>query len=143
MTSDIEHRNMTPLRAGDNVHVKSFNVDGKVLKAADRPRSYVVDTLRGKISRNRRHLVKLNNEVELNDPSDIQPMVHIQEGKRQNDTANSHNSVIKESDTLLSNTSGLELEQRSSLPLSQQTGDKPYVMTRSGRISKPPERLQY
>ena len=45
--------------------------------------------------------------------------------------------------TLLSNTSGPELEQRSSFPLSQQTGDKPCVVTRSGRISKPPERLQY
>ena len=34
---DVRHRarNMTPLRAGDNVHVKSFNIDGKVLKAAD------------------------------------------------------------------------------------------------------------
>ena len=61
----------------------------------------------------------------------------------QSDTANSHDSAIKESDTLLSNTSGRELEQRSSFPLSQQTGDKPYVVTRSGRISKPPERLQY
>ena len=142
---DIRHRarNMTPLREGDNVHVKSFNVDGKVLKAADRPRSYMVDTPRGEISRNRRHLVKLNKEVELNDPNDFQPMVHVQERKRQSDTANSHDSAIKESDTLLSNTSGPALEQRSSFPLSQQTGDKPCVVTRSGRISKPPERLQY
>ena len=74
---------MTPLRTGDNVHVKSFNVDGKVLKAADRPRSYVVDTPRGEISRNRRHLVRLNKEVELNDPTDLQPMVHMQERKVQ------------------------------------------------------------
>ena len=68
---DVRHRarNITPLRAGDNVHVKSFNVDGKVLKAAGRPKSYVFDTPRGKISRNRRHLVRLNKEVELNDPT--------------------------------------------------------------------------
>ena len=134
---------MTPLRAGDNVYVKSFNVDGKVLKAADRPRSYVVDTPGGEISRNRRHLVRLNKEVELNDPTDLQPMVHVQERKVQGDSANSHNSVITESDTLLSNSSGPE--QLSSVPLhvSQQTSNKPYVMTRSGRISKPPERLQY
>ena len=134
---------MTPLRAGDNVHVKSFTVDGKVLKAADRPRSYVVDTPRGEISHNRRHLVSLNKEVELNDPTDLQPMVHMQERKVQGDSANSHNSAITESDTLLSNSSGPE--QLSSVPLyvSQETSNKPYVVTRSGRISKPPERLQY
>ena len=97
---------MTPLRAGDNVHVKSFNIDGKVLKAADRPRSYVIDTPRGEISRNRRHLVRLNKEVELNDPTDLQPMVYVQERKVQGDSANSHNSGITESDTLLSNSSG-------------------------------------
>ena len=145
MNYDVRHRarNMTPLRAGDNVHVKSFNVDGKVLKAADRPRSYVVDTPRGEISRNRRHLVRLNKEVELNDPTDLQPMVHVQERKVQGDSANSHNSAITESDTLLSNSSGPE--QLSSVPLhvSQETSNKPYVVTRSGRISKPPERLQY
>ena len=80
---DVRHRaqNMTPLRAGDNVHVKSFNIDGKVLKAADRPRSYVVATPRGEISRNRRHLVRLNKEVELNDPTDLQPMVHYRKEK--------------------------------------------------------------
>ena len=80
--------------------MKSFNVDGKVLKAADRPRLYVVDTPRGEISRNRRHLVRLNKEVELNDPTDLQPMVHVQERKVQCDSANSHNSAITESDTL-------------------------------------------
>ena len=94
---------MTSLHAGDNVHVKSFNVDGKVLKAADRTRSYVVDTPCGEISRNRRHLVRLNKEVKLNDPTDLQPMVHVQERKVQGDSANSHNSAITESDTLLSN----------------------------------------
>ena len=80
---DVRHRarNMTPLRTGDNVHVKSFNVDSKVLKAADRPRSYVVDTPHGEISHNRRHLVRLNKEVELNNPTDLQPMVHVQEIK--------------------------------------------------------------
>ena len=130
---------MTPLCAGDNIHVKSFNVDGKVLKAADRPRSYVVDTP---------PVVKFraigdNKEVELNDPTDLQPMVHVQERKVQGDSANSHNSAITESDTLLSNSSGPE--QLSSVPLhvSQETSNKPNVVTRSGRISKPPERLQY
>ena len=129
---------MTPLRAGDNVHVKSFNIHGKVLKAADRPRSYVVDTPRGggEISHNRRHLVRFNKEVELSDPTDLQPMVHMQERKVQGDSANSHNSAITESDTLLSNSSGPE--QLSSVPLhvSQETSNKPFVVTRSGRISK-------
>ena len=120
---------MTPLRTGDNVHVKSFNVDGKVLKAADRPRSNVVDTPRGEISRNRQHLVMLNKEVELNDPTDLQPMVHVQERKVQGDMANSHNSAITKSDTLLSNSSGPK--QLSSVPLhvSQQTSNKPFVVT--------------
>ena len=133
---------MKPLRSGDNVHVKSFNVYSKVLKAADRPRSYVVDTPRGEISCNRRHLVRLNKKVKLNDPTDLQPMVHVQERKVQGDSANSHNSAITESDTLLSNSSGPE--QLSSVPLqvSQETSYT-YVVTRSGQISKPPERLQY
>ena len=110
---------------------------------SDRPRSYVVDTPRGEISRNMRHLVRLNKEVELNDPTDLQPMVYVQERRVQGDSANSHNSAITESDTLLSNSSGPE--QLSSVPLhvSQQTSNKPFVVTRSGRISKPPERLQY
>ena len=102
----------------------------------------MVDTPRGEISRNRRHLVRLNKEVELNDPTDLQPMVHVQERKVQGDSANS-NSAITESDTLLSNSSGPE--QLSSVPLhvSQETSNKSYVVTPSGRISKPPERLQY
>ena len=59
---------MIPLQEGDSVHVKTFNADGKVVKTAERPRSYVVDTPRGVILRNRRHLVKLNKEVQLSDP---------------------------------------------------------------------------
>ena len=103
----------------------------------------MVNTPRGEISRNRRHLVRLNKEVELNDPTDLQPMVHVQERKVQGDSANSHNSSITESDTLLSNSSGPE--QLSSVPLHvyQETSNKPYVVTRSGRISNPPERLQF
>ena len=54
---------MTPLREGDNVHVKSFKVDGKLLKAADRPRSYMIDTPRGEISGNRRHLVNISKNI--------------------------------------------------------------------------------
>ena len=70
-------------------------------------------------------------------------MVRVHERKVQGDSANSHNSAITESDTHLSNSSGPE--QLSSVPLhvSQETSNKPYVMTWSGRISKPPNRLQY
>ena len=75
----------------------------------------MVDIPPGEISRNRRHLVRLNKEVKLNDPTDLQPIIHVQEREVQGDSTNSHNSVITESDTLLSNSSGPE--QLSSVPL--------------------------
>ena len=79
----------------------------------------------------------MNKEVLL---SDLQPMIHVQESKTQSDTGNSHDSAITESDTLSSHVSGHE---RSSSLISKRAGDKPYVVTRSGRISKPSERLEY
>ena len=54
----------------------------------------------------------------------------------QGDTANSRDSAITESETLLSNTSGPI--QHSSSPFFQQIVDKP---SRSGIISKPPEKI--
>ena len=49
---------MMSLRADYNFNIKTFTIDGKVFKAADRPRSYVVDTPLGKISPIRQHLVR-------------------------------------------------------------------------------------
>ena len=71
-------RVLQPLQKGDNVFVKRFQVDGKVLQEADRPRSYIVDTPRGVISRNRRHLVKLNRDVQLNEPTNLPTGVKTQ-----------------------------------------------------------------
>lgn len=130
---DLRRRAQTlkPIQEGDNVFVKNFNVDGKIIKEADRPRSYVVDTPRGVISRNRRHLVKLHTDVKLYEPTDFQLG---EERECRNLSNNTSNVINQESDTPSSHTTVQSSE-------AQQISDKHYV-TRSGRISKPPERLE-
>ena len=49
-----------PLEKGDRVHAKNLQTDGQIVRNALYPRSYIEDTPRGTVRRNRRHLVKLH-----------------------------------------------------------------------------------
>ena len=111
---------------GENVFVKDFKTDGKVLTEACRPRSYIIDTPRGILHRNRRHLIKIQNSnfdnteeecTGFNSKTDL--------CDKQNDTA-SHATPLP----------------HISQDVSQSDNDNnSHYVTRSGRISKPPDRL--
>ena len=118
-------RVLQPLQEGDSVFVKRFQVDGKVLQEADRPRSYIVDTPRGVISRNRRHLVKLNRDVQLNEPTDLPTGV---ENSKQPDCNGTNFQTLpanRESDTPSSQP--LEIIQNMQNDKENLTSDKHYV----------------
>ena len=115
------------LLSGENVYVKDFKVDGKVITEANRPRSYIVDTPRGVISRNRRHLVKIKNSN-----FDSQEC----EGEQTDDRENLQNSGNLPNPDYDSKICSTPLSPINS-PISS---DKHYV-TRSGRVSKPPDKL--
>lgn len=51
---------LPPLTAGDRVWVRDLHCPATQLSPTQRPRSYVVETPRGVVQRNRRHLVKLS-----------------------------------------------------------------------------------
>ncbi|MCG7878633.1 MAG: RNase H-like domain-containing protein [Candidatus Thiodiazotropha endolucinida] len=104
-------RHFQPLENGDRVYVKNLQTDGSIVKSTIFPRSYIVDTPRGTVRRNRRHLVKLNKTA---------------------DNENSRDSA-GENNGLANSTPSKDL---------QQTIPEGVTVTRSGRISKPPERLQ-
>ncbi|MES9993111.1 MAG: RNase H-like domain-containing protein, partial [Candidatus Thiodiazotropha sp.] len=123
-------RTMVPLNEGDCVFVKNFNTEGKVVRQADRPRSYVIETPRGVISRNRRHIVKLSKNVEVSEPSDLTSSAETQNSEMPINQPDCYDN--KESDT----PSSQEMQS------SRENSDNVYV-TRSGRISKPPERLTF
>ena len=70
-------RTLTDLKPGDpvRVHYKNshkWEVKGKVVEKLPQPRSYLVETERGtKVRRNRRHLLKTNENVDLVPEDDI------------------------------------------------------------------------
>ncbi|XP_053376802.1 uncharacterized protein LOC128547714 [Mercenaria mercenaria] len=106
---------LPPLKQGDGVFVKDMNIEGKIIKEDSRPRSFVVETPKSIISRNRRHLIKLNKTVSFDKEIDIPFQSPV--SNEQSDSQLSPNQ----------NTSNAESSNS--------------VVTRSGRISKPPDRL--
>ena len=118
-------RALKPLETGDNVFIKDFKIDGKVIRKAARPSLFVVKTPRGIISRNRRHLVKLNNrEIEPNN------------FERRN-TININNCETPEID----NYSPRYQRSDKLLPQTETACSDRDNMTRYGRLSKQPVRL--
>jgi len=107
-------QHLPPLREGDGVFVKDMNIEGKVLKEDSRPRSFVVETPKSIISRNRRNLVKLNKTVSFDKEIDF-PQLPVSNEK-----------------------SDLHLSQNENNSNAESSNN---VITRSGRISKPPDRL--
>ena len=116
---DKRHRasNLEKLEPNDNVYVKDQQTWGKVKQEANTPRSYIIETQKGDVRRNRRHLAKtVNNE--------------------QSDVAKTVNNEQYDVEIFVDNDSGksADLEQ-------QKQSDSEHYITRSGRISKPPTRL--
>ena len=108
-------RLLKSLKTGDTVFIKDQRINGQVIRNAARPRSFVVKTDRGIISRNRRHLVKLNshNEIEpntINNDETLEIDKHVQPYQNSSDNFLSHDAHNR-------------------------------CTTRSGRISKPPVKL--
>lgn len=102
---------LPPLTAGDHVWVKDLNCPATLLSPAQRPRSFVVETPRGVVQRNRRHLVRFVPDVSQDSKS--------QEGEER---------------TGRSPTSGTF-----SVPDSARSPG--LYRTRSGRVVRPPQRL--
>ena len=88
--------NLEKLEPNDNVYVIGQKIWGKVKQDSYTPRSYIVETERGDVRQNRRHLAKVKTDIEI--------------------------TVQKSAD----------------LP---KQNDSEHYIRRSGRISKPPARL--
>jgi hypothetical protein len=112
---------LPPLREGDGVFVKDMGIEGKIIKEDSRPRSFIVETPKSTIARNRRHLVKLNKQVHFDKEIDI-PVTGYQ----------SPVSSEKPDSQLSQGQNCTNAESESS--------NNAYV-TRSGRVSRPPDRL--
>ncbi|XP_077544863.1 uncharacterized protein LOC144158076 [Haemaphysalis longicornis] len=112
-------RPLPPLTAGDRVWVKNLNCPTTLLSAAQRPRSFVVETPRGVVQRNRRHLVR------------FQPDSTQDSAPHEGEEWTGHE---KEESTRRSPTSGTV-----SAPDSARSPGS--YRTRSGRVVRPPQRL--
>ena len=121
---------LPPLQKGDSVHVKGMNVEGRVVKEASRPRSFVVETPKSTIERNRRHLVKLQRRVNFDKEIDV-PLEQNNQPAKTADCTVPVPIVSNDVDKHLS------LSQTSA---NNQASDRSYI-TRSGRVSKMPDRL--
>lgn len=55
-------KELSQLKSGAEVWVTDMKRWGSVVKDHEHPRSYIVDTEKGAIRRNRKHLVELKNE---------------------------------------------------------------------------------
>lgn len=115
-------QSLRPLEAGEDVWVQDIPCAARVLSPAQRPRSYVVETPRGVVQRNRRHLVPFTPST----PSQPSDFVCTQ-------PATSDRPV-----PVAERTTGDSAEVPSSTRQSLPPGIR---VTRSGRQVKPPQRL--
>ncbi|XP_060083508.1 uncharacterized protein K02A2.6-like [Ylistrum balloti] len=100
------------LKPGDNVWVKGTKVPGEVKSNHPTPRSYIVKTRQGEIRRNRRFLVKTHSPITI----ELMESAHDEESPTTD--YGSHE-----------------------LPRDDASDYPAVTRTRSGRISKPPDRL--
>ena len=103
---------LPPMKEGDDVYLKDLGINGKVVRSAEQPCSYVFDTPWGDFRRNRSHCVQL-----CNSPRDEVLCDNDQPLSNTND----------QSDTFFYQTHVMIPENA--------------TIRRSGRVSKPPERL--
>ena len=93
---------MNSIEPNVNVYVKDQKIWGKVKQDSNIPRSYIVETERGDVKRNRRHIAKVKTDND--EQSDIE----------------------------------ITVQKSADLP---KQNDSEHYIRRSGRISKPPARL--
>ena len=105
------------------IFIKNFNTEGEIVKKADCPHSYIIDTPRGVISRKRRHTVKLSKHVEVNEPSDLTSGTEIQNSKM----------PLNQPDCFDKKEYDIPLTQK--MQISHEKSNNVYV-TQSSRISK-------
>ena len=106
---------LKPLQAGDNVWIPDTSSEGTVVTETN-PRSYVVQTPDGIYRRNRRHLLLLPQPVT-------------------NDTNTGGNTQVNPTESAPST------DTKDVPDTAEIDADHSVVRTRSGRISKPPDRL--
>ena len=113
MREDIAHVFLAKVKTNDKVWIQDQKKSGTVKTESNEPHSYIIQTDSGDIRRNRRHLAKIHESVKDN-------------GKITSERAPDNSS---KSDN-----------ENKNIPdnLSDQTD---YYVTRSGRISKPPDKL--
>ena len=113
---DKSKRNLNELKPGDTIRVQSEKKwePGVVVQKADTPRSYHVQTQRGSYRRNRKHLMKTNEN-----PTNIDRDLDFDD---------------QGGEQVENNTQSIEPQENAS-------GAKPYV-TRSGRVVRIPERFK-
>ncbi|XP_077539546.1 uncharacterized protein LOC144152169 [Haemaphysalis longicornis] len=109
---------LPPLTAGDRVRVNDLNCPATLLSPAQRPRSFVVETPRGVVQRNRHHLVR------------FQPNATQDSASHEGEEWTGHE---EEESTGRSPTSGTV-----SVPDSARSPGS--YRTRSGRVVRPPQR---
>ncbi|KAL7851818.1 hypothetical protein SRHO_G00176030 [Serrasalmus rhombeus] len=105
-------RNLPPLQAGQNVWLEKERKSGTVVQQATTPRSYIIDTDEGQVRRNRTH-VRI-----VDPPQQPSPPVTL-------------STPINPGNTVTTHTDNREHTCGT---------DVPYV-TRVGRVSRPPDRL--
>lgn len=106
-------RPLTLLQPGQNVWLPRENKEGTVVQQAATPRSYVINTDEGQIRRNRVHMRALGPSTT---PDIVTPTAEHSTDARNNTASETHNKTPVD------------------------TGGTPYV-TASGRVSRPPKRL--
>ena len=122
-------RNIASLKNAYNVYVKNLSVEGEIAREANS--SYVIDTPRGRVERNRRHLAKLNSYV--NEP--IQNHTEDQTFEIPENPSNDSPSATVESNL------DPPLSQLYSENGNSNITTSEHYITKSGRLSKPPDKL--
>lgn len=121
---DRRHRakDLPTLNPGDRVWIKDFQTRGEIVQQASTPRSYIVNTPRGEIRRNRRHLTATSGSIipEPPDPLDEDIPSAAKGGQDDNTEPVSRPETPVEPSRLT---------------------DSGVVRTRSGRISVAPNRM--
>jgi hypothetical protein len=138
---DLRHktRELPTLQSGDKVWIRDQNRNGQILRNANQPRSYIVQTEQGTVRRNRKALVSTSQpEIPLYQPD--QPTSDSREKQHVSPVKPQHASPVKPQHAS-------PVKPQHASPVKPQhispkkTPNKPVVQTRYGRIIKPPDRL--
>ena len=120
-------KELPDLTNGDSVWIRDQDRLGKIQGRTEQPRSFIIETEKGTLRRNRSALVK----AELQAPSKVDKQTTF------NSTSSDHAVQDTEEMTGLSKPPCTTTE----VPMQPVSSQTPPLQTRSGRIVKPPDRL--